>query len=201
MTSIENNNLFNFLKKDNQEHNNEKRMSEINTYYSEKYKAYGKLALKIVYSLFPIVLINILLKYDIIPRGLGHILLAFIVGISGFYIFFDILSISFRDNMNFDTYDWQYDIRNIKAAENDNSLEDGDGYMKMDSCRDEECCEKETQIYDKLRAKCITKVAEGFIPRYIRSGATVCDMNSTPNSKIEYMSLGCLGINETIVNE
>ena len=198
MTSNESNDLFKFLKDENVEHNNERRMIEINTYYSEKYKAYGKLALKITYCLFPIIMINILLKYDMVPRSLGHILLSLIVGISGFYIFFDILSISFRDNINFDAYDWQYDIRNLKSAQDEEMS--GDNNIVIDSCIDEQCCDKETQIYDKLKAKCVTKVKEGFISLPKRSGV-VEKKGETCSNKLEYMCLGSCKINERCLNE
>ena len=106
-------NALDDIKHANKEHNNEKRMIEINTYYSEKYKAYGKLLLNIIYLLFPIILICLLIKYNLIPKNLGQFIISIIVGISGFYIIFDIIKISHRDNMNFSAYDWQYDVKNI----------------------------------------------------------------------------------------
>jgi len=147
------------LKLSNQEHNNERRMIQINTYYSQKYSSYSKLCLKIIYMLMPIIIINIALKYEVLPRPIAHMLLSVIVGMSLFYIAFDLMNLSYRDNMNFDSYDWQYDIRNLKNATDG----DGDGEdITANGCIDQGCCDQETQIYDRLKAKCILKNQANF---------------------------------------
>tara|TARA_B100001142_G_C14208579_1_gene606678 strand:- start:567 stop:1079 length:513 start_codon:yes stop_codon:yes gene_type:complete len=140
-------------------------MIEINTYYSEKYKAYGKLLLNIIYLLFPIILICLLIKYNLIPKNLGQFIISIIVGISGFYIIFDIIKISHRDNMNFSAYDWQYDVKNINNIAESNFSAEINKEINFGHCIDALCCDKETQIYDELKTKCVTKSQESFIPQ------------------------------------
>ena len=185
MTSIINNDPLELIKKENELHNNEKRMIEINNYYSAKYKAYGKLAIKIAYCLFPIILINILLKYNLIPQSLGHILLSIIIGFTGFYIFFYIINLSYRDNMDFNAYNCQYNTDNTKNIGDVDLDVNLNGDLLWDTCIDEACCDKETQIYDRLKTKCVT-IKEGFSSTRIptRSGeADKCENDNCNKCK------------------
>ena len=175
-------NVLDDIKNANKEHNNEKRLIEINTYYSEKYKAYGNLLLNIIYLLFPIITICILIKYNFISKNLGRFIISIIVGISGFYIIFDIIKISHRDNMNFSAYDWQYDVKNINNIAESNFATDINKEINFGHCIDALCCDKETQIYDELKTKCVTKSQESFIPQ--RGGRE--DNNETNMADIEH---------------
>ena len=165
------------IKNENEIHNNQRRMIDINSFYSDKYRIYGNLMLKIIFLISPLLLICILLKYDIIPKNLGQLLMSIIIGVSGFFIIFDIIKISHRDNMDINAYDWQYDIKNIKNISDDNNEDEGLGFGH---CIDSTCCDLETQYYDTLTSKCKTKSIESFIPQ--RAGRI--EKNESDNNDI-----------------
>ena len=111
------------------------------------------------------ILISLLIKYNLIPKNLGQLIISIIVGISGFYIILDIIKISHRDNMNFSVYDWQYDVKKINNVAESNFSAEINKEINFGHCIDALCCDKETQIYDDLKSKCVTKSQESFVPQ------------------------------------
>jgi len=96
---------------------NKMRMVEINTYYGKQYRFQsGLMKLSIMVGVILLVL-AILRKKSLIPESIANILLGIVFAVGGFLIIRRILDIMWRDNMNFDAYDWGFDPDAQKKAD------------------------------------------------------------------------------------
>jgi hypothetical protein len=84
------------------------RMVEINTYYGKKYRAQSSLMKLIIFVGVILLIIAILRQKGLLPEGLGNLLFGVVFAVGGFFILRRTLDLSFRDNMNFDAYNWFY---------------------------------------------------------------------------------------------
>lgn len=145
------------------------RMVEINTYYSEKYKAQTELMKLIIYTCVPILIIIILNKKEMVPDSLTNYIILFISVIGAYFVISKIYDISMRDNMDFQKYDWKKTstlnegptVYEYDMGEINNIGKDVSGYvdsLKNSStklgCIDEGCCAKGT-VFDKDKNKCV----------------------------------------------
>tara|TARA_Y100001958_G_scaffold319_1_gene215 strand:+ start:2354 stop:3289 length:936 start_codon:yes stop_codon:yes gene_type:complete len=89
---------------------NKMRMVEINTYYSKKYKAYATVVYLMIILTLPILVLSILRKRSLIPNMIADLLIAIILVIGGYFVIRKLYDIMWRDNMNFDEYNWWYTI-------------------------------------------------------------------------------------------
>ena len=177
--------------------NQKMRMVEINTYYSQKYRAQTDLVKTILMFAVPTLVLAILNKKGFIPKNIGNVLMAIVIAIGIVVVFRKYFDISSRSNMVFDEYKWnwnpndnkptvlQYDIDQIKGASN--ALEDDMNSFAKDlgiGCVGEKCCDKGTK-YDKTKQKCEI-VKEGFSSMnnnsvaYMSSKNPVCPWKNQP---------------------
>lgn len=89
------------LKQDN---NDKLRMIQINTYYTEKYKAHTNLMKKIIYFILPILLITILGNKEIIPKNLAYTIAGIILIIGIIVVLYNIYDLNNRNNLDFNEY-------------------------------------------------------------------------------------------------
>jgi len=149
--------------------NNKMRMVEINTYYSKKYKAYSNLVYLLIIITLPILVLTILRKRDIIPSAIVDTITAIIIAFGGYFVLRMVYDLMWRDNMNFDEYNWYWD-----AAANDPTVYEYDKEQilgaadsvenefkglgsSLGTCLGDNCC-SEGMSYDKDNMKCV----EGF---------------------------------------
>ena len=111
--------------------NQKMRMVEINTYYSQKYRAQTDLVKTILMFAVPCLVLAIVKKKGFIPKSIGNALIAIIIAIGVVVVFRKYWDISSRSNMVFDEYKWnwdpdatsptviQYDIDQIKSHKGD----------------------------------------------------------------------------------
>ena len=86
--------------------NNQQRMTEINTYYSNSYQAHTYTMKLIIYAVVPILLISILSKKNILPPNIARILSTLVMVIVGLLLIMHIADIRRRDNMVYTEYDF-----------------------------------------------------------------------------------------------
>ncbi len=136
------------------EKNNKIRLVQINDYYGEKYNEHSSLMKYIIYMLIPIIFICILFNLGFLPNFIFYILLIIISVIGSIYIIYKLLSIWSRDNMNYQAYNWTFNID--KAPKN---IPDGGDNPWLDAnigtCIGNSCCSPGT-LYDKNIHKCIS---------------------------------------------
>jgi len=96
--------------------NNTQRMIEINSYYGERYAEYATLMRIIVYMLIPIIILSILTRYNLLPANVYYVLVAIVALIASIYLWTTVFSILSRNNMEYDTYDWNFSAKNAPVA-------------------------------------------------------------------------------------
>lgn len=179
--------------------NQKMRMVEINTYYSQKYRAQTDLVKTILMFAVPTLVIAILNKKGFIPKNIGNLLISIVIAIGIIVVFRKYWDISSRSNMVFDEYKWawdpnaskptvlQYDIDQIEGTSS--SLENEVNSFAKDlglGCVGQECCDKGTK-YDEKKQKCEV-VSEGFknmqnySVAYMSSKNPVCPWKNQPTN-------------------
>jgi hypothetical protein len=97
------------LNSDREDTNNKKRMVEINTYYGKRYKAYSDFMKLLIYICVPLLILAILKKKGLVPDMVTYGLGSLVLLVGGYYFLWTIIDITWRDKMNFDSYDWYFD--------------------------------------------------------------------------------------------
>jgi len=177
--------------------NQKMRMVEINTYYSQKYRAQTDLVKTILMFAVPCLVLAIVIKKGFIPGKYGNIVMAIIIAVGIIIAFRKLWDISSRDNMNFDEYAWswdpdsnsptvlEYDIDQIKKQKG--ALEDDANALAKElglGCVGEECCDKGTK-WSHVSQKCEI-VKEGFADManagvaYVESRNAACPWKDSP---------------------
>ena len=98
---------------------NKLRLVEINTYYGKKYNANANVMKTIVIICIPIIILSILVNNGLIPSVVSNTLIFIILVLGVIYIIYQLIDISNRDNMNYDEYDWNFNIKDA-PAQNEN---------------------------------------------------------------------------------
>jgi len=147
---------------------NKLRLIEINTYYSEQYKEHGNLMKTIIFTLIPIIILYFLAKNGVLPIFLYYPLVI-IIGLVGSIMVVRIwLSITNRDSMNYQEYDWYFNKAKAPAPpSNTGSAKDPwstgtNGIV----CIGDQCCST-GMTYDNVANKCIassTSIASNSAP-------------------------------------
>jgi hypothetical protein len=96
--------------------NNTQRMIEINSYYGEKYAESSNLMKIIIYMLIPIIILALLNRYNLLPTNIYYVLVAIIALIAGIYLWTGLFTIWSRNNMEYDTFDWNFAAKNAPKA-------------------------------------------------------------------------------------
>lgn len=139
------------------------RMSEISTYYSDKYRAQAKIVLYVIYLCVPLLLLAILKSRNIISGNLMSNLVIILIVISLFFIIPKILDIRARNNMVFSEYDFSTDMKDGDWGDGgDEKIIDISG-LNLE-CIGPACCTA-GMIYDNQRELCIVKgtTSESFL--------------------------------------
>lgn len=132
--------------------NNTIRLIEINQYYGDKYQEHTSIVKILIFMLIPILILTILYRYSLLPEVIYYVLLA-IVSFIGLYFFFNkLVSLLYRDSMNYQEYDWNF---NPAAAPkvNTNSKDSWKIPGISGTCVGEYCCDSGT-VWNSTSAKC-----------------------------------------------
>lgn len=158
---------------------NEKlRMVEINTYYGKRYQAHTELIKLLIYISSLMLILSILMKKELIPASIGKGVMGVVISIGVFFLVRKLIDIYFRDNMDFDQYEWldiptkneqtvfEFDEQQLgivgSGIESEFSNVEEDvvnlaGNLGL-GCIGKECCSSQ-MTYDKEKKKCVDKVA------------------------------------------
>lgn len=137
-----------------QEKINKIRQVAINTYYGKKYNAQTRIMQTIVILCIPILILSILGNKELIPSSLNTFLLGIIIIIGIIIIGKQIVDLSNRNNMNFDEYNWKFNIGKVKtSSESDSNINDPWNNNNT-MCLGQECCNNRT-IYDNNLNICV----------------------------------------------
>ena len=153
--------------------NSKMRMIEINTYYGKRYEAHASL-MKILFLIcIAILLMTIVHKKHYIPDEISNALIVIILVIGLYFFTKKILDIYWRDNMNYDEFDFgdepdmkgptvvQYDEKHLFGSESEIEADvkglAGDIGL---GCVDADCCTTGGLVYDKKTKRCVIKATE-----------------------------------------
>ena len=146
---------------------NKMRMVEINTYYSKKYKAYATVVYLMIIVTLPILVLSILRKRSLIPIMVADLLIGIILVIGGYFVLRKLYDIAWRDNINFDEYNWWYSINDPTVYQYNKSQWENTqfGAALRDKttdvikglgmgCYGEGCCSSQT-VYNETLGQCV----------------------------------------------
>ena len=141
------------------------RLTEINTYYSQKYNAYYMIFQKIVYTCIVLLVVILLRQRYLISSNVSHLLAIIVVVVGLFLIVPTLFDLSFRNNMVFSQYD--YSLRPDTEHPSDNTKSGKQkpffDFRKYEKdlellaegvCLGSRCCGP-GQEYDRKKAKCV----------------------------------------------
>ena len=134
------------------EKNNKVRLVEINTYYGEKYAEHTQLMKIIIFTLVPVIILAILYSNNILPSFIYYILLFIVSIIGSYFLWFRLMSIWSRDNMNYQEYKWPFYSGDINTSST--ISEDPWTGIDIGGCADQACCATGT-VYDTNINQCV----------------------------------------------
>lgn len=141
-----------FLEK---EKNNKIRLIQINDYFGQKYNEHASLMKYIIYMLIPIIIVCFIYNLGLLPTFLFYALIIVISVIGSLYIVFKFISIWNRDNMNYQAYDWNFNLNKAPRADDSNISYPWDlPDVNLGLCIGNSCCSPGT-IYDTNINQCI----------------------------------------------
>ena len=85
--------------------NNNLRLIEINTYYTQQYNAYFGILKRIVYLCLPLLILTALKKFNLFPSMILNISKIIVLTVGLFFIIPKVIDLYMRDNMVFSEYD------------------------------------------------------------------------------------------------
>jgi hypothetical protein len=135
---------------------NKQRLVEINTYFGKRYNAHSNLMKIIVFICIPVIILTVLANKGILPLNIYRLLTVIILVIGVILIGLQLIDISYRDDMNWDEYEWYFDKNNAPVS---NTYDDSYSYKnpwKIPSitCIGSDCC-YDGSTYDSNKNMCI----------------------------------------------
>jgi hypothetical protein len=137
------------------EKNNKIRLVEINDYYGDKYAEHSQLMKVIIFTLVPIIILAFLHNKGILPNTVYNILIVIISFIGAYFMWRRYFSIITRDNMNYQEYDWYFDVNAAPTGSSTTISDDPWLSLKIPgSCVGAYCC-SDGQTYDSELNQCV----------------------------------------------
>jgi hypothetical protein len=134
------------------EKNNKIRLVEINDYYGDKYTEHARLMKIIIFILIPVIFLTLLFNNGILPKAIYYGLICIIAVIGGYMFWRTMASILMRDNMNYNEYNWYFDI--ASAPTGSSSSTDPWASTASAACVGAACCSS-NQTFDASLNVCV----------------------------------------------
>ena len=173
------------LKEMEDEKYNKLRYVEINTYYGKQYNSYTDIMKIIIYICIPLIILSILANKGLIPNSIYTILLVLILYFGIYYLGQKIIATGTTNNMNYDTYDWNFNP--AFAPSNNNTFTttlsvSGSNPFSLPSidCIGPACCDP-TSYYDTGSNMCTPGTAHASSSSASSSSASSSSASSSSN--------------------
>jgi hypothetical protein len=153
-----------------QDRNRKARLTEIDTYYSKRYRSYSDLMKLIAYICIPLLAVAVVYRMQFIGSGLRSTLVMIVLVIGGYLVFRKSMYIWYRDNMNWDEYKWGFNnegngesVWEYDKKQLDKMWGESGGMMNEVSktlgfaCVNEHCCKHPKVMWDKKAKMCVMK--------------------------------------------
>ena len=173
--------------------NNNIRLAEINSYYSEKYKAQARFMKIVIILILPILICAIFVKRGLLPYIVFKVVSVIVGVIAFFFLVNQLYFFSTRNNMVYQQTNMQFNTSklNTTTAFPDSSGNDASGndpwftgYSDSAVCKGSNCCST-GMTYDSSLNQCVE--VESFVnlnPANTPSLSTYSSSHSQSNSKI-----------------
>jgi hypothetical protein len=135
------------------------RMVQINTYYGDKYSTSVDILKSLLLFCIPILFFTVLFRAELIPNSIYNIILIIIVVWGVINVGRKIVDASFRDNMNYQEYAWEFDKTTAPAIDKAFSTQGNtDPWAATSSitCLGSNCCYDGTTYVESLN-QCVPK--------------------------------------------
>jgi len=141
---------------------NNLRMTQINTYYSKRYKAHSEIMKIIVYLCVPLLILALLSKRNLVPSYITNILGAIVIVYGLYLILPKLIDLRYRNNMVYDEYDFDFDPEKAPKASkgSSNSTPDSSSLMDFRTCIGPNCCSDDMTYNDDIGLCVITNPHE-----------------------------------------
>lgn len=179
---------------------NNLRLTEINHYFSNKYRAFYSIFTKIILVCVALVIVATLRRRYILSSKISNLLAAITVVVGLFFILPSIYDISNRNNLVFSEYDFPFDPHsdnNPQHAEDDEDYgisgnlvdrarDAKDNLFNSGDCLGPECCKAPGLTYDETQEVCVQDKSKknsetfGNISGQSGSGGASLDAYSAP---------------------
>ena len=169
------------------------RLVEINTYYGHRYEAQSGLMKKIIMVCIPLLILYILKKKGILPETIANYVIGAVIAVGSIYIAYNLWDLFTRSNMEFNTYDWEYEQPGAQSPTiweyNKANMFNLKGLMNnlmenLGVCVGEKCCE-DGLVYNDERMKCVVPPKpESFTTANNQLQGTILPNSNTLNDEV-----------------
>jgi len=139
--------------------NQKMRMMQINTYYGDKYSTSVDILKRLLLFCIPILFFTVLFRAGFIPKSIYNIILIVLLVWGLISVGRKIVDASFRDNMNYQEYAWEFDKTsapaNNKAFSSQGNMDPWAATSSI-TCLGSNCCYDGTTYVESLN-QCVPK--------------------------------------------
>jgi hypothetical protein len=171
--------------------NNNVRLAEINSYYSEKYKAQARFMKIVIILILPILICAILVKRGLLPYIVFKIVSVIIGMIAFFFLVNQLYFFSTRNNMAYQQTNMQFNTSKLNTTSAFPDVSGNDpwftGYNDSGVCKGSNCCST-GMTYDSSLNQCVE--VESFVNLNPANTPSLRSYSSQSNSKIPSPALG-----------
>ena len=171
------------------EKNNKIRLVEINNYYGDKYTEHARLMKIIIFILIPVIILTLLFNKGFLPKAIYYGLICIIAAIGGYMFWRTLASILVRDNMNYNEYDWYFDIASAPTGSS-SSTDPWASSSSSAACVGAACCSS-NQTFDASLNLCVdasnSSTTSGFTTLFGSVFSNKESFNNNTNSLTESM--------------
>jgi hypothetical protein len=135
------------------------RQVEINSYFGSQYNERIQFLTILVYTLLPITALSFVFQKGFIPTNIFIIITGIISAIGAYYGWFILLSLYYRDNMNYNSYAFHFKTPKSTATSSSfyidpNAIDVWSSGIRK-TCVGQLCCSN-NQLYDETIDKCVS---------------------------------------------
>jgi len=144
------------LKSVEEDRTNKLRLVEINTYYGERYNDHTLIMKIIILTCIPVLILTLFKNAGFIPLNIYIICIIITLSIGVIFLGYHLYYTLYRDNMNYQEYDWWFDSSKAPDVNTDVVTKDPWSVTGKSVCFGQDCCAPD-QVYnsDPSVNKCI----------------------------------------------
>lgn len=144
------------LKSVEEDRTNKLRLVEINTYYGERYNDHTFIMKIIILTCIPVLVLTLFKNAGFIPLNIYIICIIITLSIGVIFLGYHLYYTLYRDNMNYQEYDWWFDSSKAPDVNTDVVTKDPWSVTGNSICFGQDCCAPD-QVYnsDPSVNKCI----------------------------------------------